>query len=84
MRRLFDQVREQTGVRPPLPDLPEGVQVRVRHGADGTAYHVMLNHTAVPVTVRLPAPMGDGLTGTAPADTVRLAARGVALLTPAP
>jgi beta-galactosidase len=85
MRRLFDQVREQAGVRPPLPDLPEGVQVRVRHrSADGTAYHVMLNHTEAPVTVRLPAPMRDELTGTGPADTVRLPPRGVALLTPVP
>ncbi|MGH3392198.1 MAG: beta-galactosidase, partial [Actinomadura sp.] len=84
MRRLLDRVREETEVRPPLPGLPDGVQVRVRHGGEGTAYHVVLNHTGAPVTVRLPAPMRDELAGTGPADTVRLEARGVALLTPAP
>jgi beta-galactosidase len=81
MRRLFDQVCEQTGVRPALPDLPEGVQVRVRRGADGTDYHVLLNLTAEPVRVGLPAPMRDELTGAGPAQSLRLKGRGVALLT---
>jgi beta-galactosidase len=83
MRGLLDRVRERAGVEPVLPGLPEGVQVRVRRGADGTDYHVMLNLGAEPVTVRLPAPMRDRLTGAAETDSVRLEARGVALLTPA-
>jgi beta-galactosidase len=83
MRRLFDRVRAETGVEPPLPGLPDGVQVRIRHATDGTAYHIMLNHGSEPVTVRLPAPMRDGLAGTGPAGTVRLEPRGVALLIPA-
>jgi beta-galactosidase len=53
MRRLLDQVRDDAGVRPTLPDLPAGVQARTRHADDGTAHHILLNHTTEPVTVTL-------------------------------
>jgi beta-galactosidase len=80
MRALLDRVREESGVRPPLPGLPTGVQARVRAGADGTRYHVVLNHADEPVDVRLPEPMRDVLAEGEPTGTVRLEARGVALL----
>ncbi|MGH8794490.1 MAG: beta-galactosidase [Stackebrandtia sp.] len=54
MRRLLDLVREQAGVRPALPGLPDGVQARTRVAADGRAYHVLLNHTSEAVSVSLP------------------------------
>jgi beta-galactosidase len=51
MRRLLDQVRDDAGVRPTLPDLPAGVQARTRHADDGIAHHILLNHTTETVTV---------------------------------
>jgi beta-galactosidase len=67
MRRLFDQVRSEADVEPALPDLPSGVQARTRFADDGTAYHVVLNHTADPVTLTVP-------------ETKRIEPRGVAVL----
>ncbi|GAA2399471.1 beta-galactosidase [Actinomadura vinacea] len=81
MRRLYDDVRREAGVEPVLSGLPGGVQARVRRAGDGTDYHVVLNHADEPVTVRLPVPMRDHLGKDGPTDTLRLAARGVALLT---
>jgi beta-galactosidase len=51
MRRLLDQARSVAGVKPSLPGLPPGVQARTRRADDGTAYHIVLNHTDDPVTV---------------------------------
>jgi beta-galactosidase len=51
MRRLLDEAQSVAGVEPALPDLPPGVQARTRHADDGTAYHIVLNHTNDPVTV---------------------------------
>ncbi|GAB3973988.1 beta-galactosidase [Actinoallomurus acanthiterrae] len=82
MRRLVDRIREEAGARPVLPGLPEGVQARARVTDDGPCY-IVLNHRTTPVTVDLPGPMSDLLSGTDAADTVRLAPRGVAVLRPA-
>ena len=50
-RRLLDEARSVAGVEPALPDLLPGVQARTRYADDGTAYHIVLNHTDEPVTV---------------------------------
>ncbi|MGW0733816.1 beta-galactosidase [Streptomyces sp. NPDC002851] len=43
LRTLLDRVRAETDVHPVLPDLPEGVQVRVRRGADGVRWAVRVD-----------------------------------------
>ncbi|MCO5997311.1 beta-galactosidase [Actinoallomurus rhizosphaericola] len=82
MRRLFDRVREEAGVAPVLPGLPDGVQARARDTEDGRWY-VVLNHGTEPADVRLPTAMHDELSGAGPATSVRLEPRGVAVLRPA-
>ncbi|ADD39773.1 beta-galactosidase [Stackebrandtia nassauensis] len=69
MRSLLDHLRQRTAVAPTLADLPDGVQARTRVGEDGTAHHILLNHTARPVTVTV-----DGA-------AVELAAHDVAVVT---
>jgi beta-galactosidase len=81
MRRLLARVRADVGVEPVLPDLPDGVQARVRETASGDAYWIVLNHGPDPATVPLPTPMRDARTDAAPADAIRLDPRGVAVLT---
>jgi beta-galactosidase len=83
MHALVDAVRAHAGVEPPLRDLPDGVQARVRNTDDGTAVHVLLNHTAAPAAVPLPEAMYDALADDAVGDTLRLGPYGVALLRPA-
>ncbi|MCO5967448.1 beta-galactosidase [Actinoallomurus soli] len=82
MRRLFDRVREEAGVAPVLPGLPDGVQARARDTEDGRWY-VVLNHGTEPADVPLPTAMRDVLTGAEPTAAVRLDSRGVAVLRPA-
>jgi beta-galactosidase len=82
MRHLFDRVREEAGVAPVLPGLPDTVQARVRQTEDGPRY-LVLNHGTEPAAVPLPAPMRDELTGTGPVTSLRLDVRGVAVLRPA-
>jgi beta-galactosidase len=82
MRRLLDRVREEAGVGPVLPGLPDGVQARVRQTEDGPCY-VVLNHGTAAADIPLPAPMRDELTGTGPVTSVRLDTHGVAVLRPA-
>ncbi|WP_433463384.1 beta-galactosidase [Spirillospora sp. CA-128828] len=82
MRALLDRVREEAGVGPVLPGLPDGVQARARRSADGLRY-VVLNHGSTEATVELPAPMRDELSGAGPFTTLHLAARDVKLLRPA-
>jgi beta-galactosidase len=62
--------------------LPAGVQARIRQTADGPRY-VVLNHGTGPAEVPLPAPMRDELTGAVRVGSLRLDARGVAVLRPA-
>ncbi|MEV4597132.1 beta-galactosidase [Amycolatopsis sp. NPDC049253] len=80
MRALLDRITAEAGVSPVLPDLPEGVQAVVRHGAGGQ-YLFLLNHGAEAVTVTLPSPAPDLLTDPGrPTEAVLLAPRGVAVL----
>jgi len=87
MRALTDAVRAEAGVRPVLPELPDGVQATVRRSEPGEPdrrFLFLLNHTEEPAEVPLPEPMSDVLAPqAAPARTVRLAGRGVAVLAPA-
>ena len=80
MRRLIDQIRLAAGVEPALPGLPPGVQARTRYADDRTAHHVVLNHTTEAVTLTLPAPMRDALTGAGPDTRLDVGPRDVALL----
>ena len=75
MRTAARPARAEAGVAPVLPGLPEGVQACARDD-----HYLLLNHGTTPAEVHLPALMRDLLTGTAPADVVRLEPRGVALL----
>ncbi|MGW7516662.1 beta-galactosidase [Streptomyces sp. NPDC054796] len=81
-RALLDAVREEAGVGPVLPGLPDGIQATVREADDGTRFLFLLNHGTAPARAALPQPMRDLLKpgGTAEAH-VTLPPRGVAVLT---
>lgn len=84
MTRILKEVTSAAGVHPVLPDLPEGVEATARHAAEGTTYHVLLNHSPAEVEVPLPEPMTDLVTRGDPADRLALPRRGVAVATPRP
>jgi beta-galactosidase len=81
MRHLLDRVREEAGVAPVLPGLPDTVQARIRQTPGGPRY-LVLNHGTEAAAVPLPTPMHDELTGTGPITSLHLDARGVAVLRP--
>ncbi|WP_372349891.1 beta-galactosidase [Streptomyces sp. KL116D] len=56
MRDLLDRIRAEAGVRPVLPDLPDGMQARCRVGADGTRYTIVTDEAARTVDVLVKAP----------------------------
>ncbi|MCQ4209391.1 beta-galactosidase [Streptomyces longispororuber] len=56
MRDLVDRIRAEAGVRPVLPDLPDGMQARRRVGADGTRYTIVIDEAARTVDVLVKAP----------------------------
>ena len=76
-RNLLHRMLHEAGVQPPLPDLPEGVQISIREGR-GERYVILLNHgsrsRSVPLPDGLTIEVGDG------AGTVELPAFGVAVL----
>ncbi|MFI9600106.1 beta-galactosidase [Streptomyces sp. NPDC052043] len=78
-RALFDRIRQEAGVDPVLPGLPEGVQAVVRRG-NGTRYLVLLNHSGSDARVQLPRPARDLLSGGSPSLVVDLGPAGVAVL----
>lgn len=84
LRTLMDRVRDQSGVQPVLPGLPEGVQATVRAGGDAgdrRSFLFLLNHGEASATCELPEPMRDRLNpGPNPVTAVTLPARGVAVL----
>jgi beta-galactosidase len=74
---LMEWVIAQAGVQPVLPDIPAGVDVKRR----GDAY-IAINGTRADATIPLPWPAHDHLTGIEVQSTLRLAPRGVAVVTP--
>ncbi|WP_165987617.1 beta-galactosidase [Streptomyces sp. YIM 98790] len=75
LRRLLADAAATAGVAPVLPGLPDGVEA-VRRGD----LLFLLNHRRSPVTVPLPLPGTDLLTGTRHTEEVRLDRHGVAVL----
>ncbi|MDT0269301.1 beta-galactosidase [Streptomyces sp. DSM 44915] len=74
---LLAEAAGAAGVTPVLPGLPDGVEA-VRRGPA----LFLLNHTTEPVTVPLPSPQTDLLTGHSHPREVTLDRRGAAVLTP--
>ncbi|WP_031508334.1 beta-galactosidase [Streptomyces megasporus] len=75
LRALLGRAAHEAGVRPPLPDLPTGVEA-VRRG--GLLF--LLNHRREPVAVPLRVPATDLLTGRRHERGVPLDRHGVAVL----
>ncbi|MDX8035336.1 beta-galactosidase [Lentzea sp. BCCO 10_0856] len=48
---LVARLLDAAGVGPVLPGLPSGVEAVTRHGEDGRRWHVVLNHSAEPVSL---------------------------------
>jgi beta-galactosidase len=76
MRTLAARLLQTSGVRPILPDAPDGVEVCERRGSSGRVL-ILINHTAGPLGVALPGPMRDLLGGGTAKGTVTLPAHGV-------
>ena len=68
----------EAGVAPLIRDLPTGVQVASRAGADGR-YLFVMNFSGKPVQVQLPEGM-NLLTGAATGETAELAVNGAAVV----
>ena len=80
VRGLLAEVCRAKNITPLFPDAPAGVEVaqRIKNGATFT---FVLNHNAAPVTLPLPHPATDLLTGRAlPAGPARLPGYGVLIL----
>jgi beta-galactosidase len=67
-----------SSVRTPLPNVPEGVEVSVRQGAQGSVF-ILVNLSKQPQTIALPTAMTDVLEGGAK-NSVTLSVYGVAVL----
>ena len=67
-----------SSVRTPLPDVPEGVEVSVRQGAQGSVF-ILVNLSKQPRTIALPTAMTDVLEGGAK-NSITLSVYGVAVL----
>jgi beta-galactosidase len=67
-----------SGVTTPLPDVPEGVEVSVRQGANGSVY-ILVNLSKESQTIHLHTPMNDVLEG-GTKSSVTLPVYGVAVL----
>jgi beta-galactosidase len=67
-------------VTTPLPNIPAGVEVSIRRGAQGPVY-ILVNLSKQPQTISLPGPMSDVLEGGSKS-SVDLPVYGVALLAP--
>jgi beta-galactosidase len=76
--RLAQALLKDAGIEPVLA-APRGVEVALREGA-GRKLLFVLNHTAAPVTVRVPAGKRELLTGQVTSGTLELAVLGVAVL----
>ena len=69
---------DSSGVKPALGPVPAGVEVSARHGAHGVVY-ILINFSATPQRIALPAPMTDVLEGGSK-QSITLPRYGVAVL----
>lgn len=76
---LIDSVLRDSGVN--LLRTAEGVEIRTRTSADGTAIFFLLNHNNTPCTIHLPCSGHDHLSDRLLEGDVELPAYGVAILT---
>lgn len=79
MGGLLGRICAEKGVHAPL-DVPQGVEVVARRGGDNQRYLFVLNHRPEAVTITLPQPMRDLLSGDAPSAGLTLDAYGAAIL----
>jgi beta-galactosidase len=76
---LMDRILRTAGIRPVM-DVPPGVEVRKRVGAEGREVFIVINHERAVQTVQLPWPAHEHLTGLAVGDQIKLGPYGVVLL----
>ena len=79
MAALVGRVCAERGVHAPL-DVPQGVEVVARRGGDNQRYLFVLNHRPEAVTIALPQPMRDLLSGDVPSAGLTLDPYGAAIL----
>jgi beta-galactosidase len=77
---LVGSLLKSLGITSPL-SVPSGVEVTRREGS-GRSFTFVLNHHVVPITVTLPEPRQDLLSGRAYERSLELPAKGVAILVP--
>ena len=81
---LLQKLCNDQGIKPPLPDVPAGVEVLPRVSPSGETLLYVLNHNAHPVSVPLTGgPFTDLLTGQTLSSTADLAGQGVRILSTA-
>jgi beta-galactosidase len=81
MGKLAQWMVDDSGVKPALGTVPEGVEISRRVG-NGKEVFIVVNSTSVPQTISLPAPMRELLKETAAATSLTLAAGDVGVLVP--
>jgi beta-galactosidase len=79
MTRLTSWMLQQAGVAVAKLTVPPGVEASVRQG-DGKVIHILINFSATPQLIPLPAPMLDELNGGRSVHQVSLPVTGVAVL----
>ena len=62
MRQAAKWMTDASGVRTPVPSVPEGVEVSLRQGEHGTVF-VIINFSETAQSVPLSGPMQDVLEG---------------------
>jgi beta-galactosidase len=80
MQSASKWMASMSSVKTPLPNVPEGVEVSVRQGAQGSVF-ILINLSKQPQIIALPTAMTDVLEGGAK-NSVTLPVYGVAVLSP--
>jgi beta-galactosidase len=79
LAKLTASLLEQSGVKPILPDTPDGVEVCLRTGAEKSVL-ILINHNTTEAHITLPHAMRDLLDSNTSRTTVDLPKYGVAVL----
>jgi beta-galactosidase len=79
MRKVADRLLSDSGVKPIIAGIPDGIEVCERDGAGKTVW-IVINHARTPQTVRLPLPIKNILVGQGQGDTLQLAPHDVAVV----